>query len=434
MSFCRRALFLFALLFLGAGGEALAASRDASFLAPSAPVSQGSSGCADGAVGVEPKNEIDLGETGVNVGKRTTIFFVNTTNLPVDIASISANGDTSVNAEIVADDCSKQGTIAASSRCAVTVEVTPTAGGAWTAEVLMTHNGEGRLARAKLTGKTSASSIEKKTEGLSLSTKDIKPINFGDTEIGAGKAVRSALMVNDSGETITILSIEVIAAENGLERLNQGCAEDMDLKPGESCPVTLVWDPKAPGAVSTDLIIRHSGRLGFAVIPVRGTAKLAKAEEGTGGRKGGKAIPEPSLSPSADDVEKIIAGKMAEMKADSLPPLPDPGAAAPASVDTSGIHLIGTVGPRALLYVDGATKIVAVGEDVTFGDDHTAKLTSVTPKQAEILVGGEKKVLFLETVSALTSKAAQKKKERSLDEPVKPSAAKKKKSASESER
>src|SRR6202012_1782228 len=103
--------------------------------------------------------------------------------------------------------------------------------------------------------------------------KEVKPVDFGDVGVGDGKVVRSTLMVNNSPEPITLYAIDVIEADNGLQKLDQGCAVDMELASGASCPVTLLWTPKTNGPVSTDLIIRHSGKMGFAVIPVRGVAK-----------------------------------------------------------------------------------------------------------------------------------------------------------------
>lgn len=398
------------------------AARDASFLSPG-PTSGGGMARSDSAITIEPKPEIDLGDVAVNVAKRTTIFFVNQTSLAINVLDVKATGDSNVEAEIVSDDCSKEKKIDTNSKCAVSVEVTPKGSGAWTAEVLMTHDGAGRLARAKLSGKTSASQAKKESEGLALSTKDIKPVDFGKVQVDNDKAVRSALMVNDSDQPITILSIEVIAAENGLDRLEQGCAEDMDLAPGESCPVTLVWSPKHAGSLSTDLIIRHSGRLGFAVIPVRGSAEEEKTKDDTktagttdlksGDKTAAKNIP---LSPTAEEVEKAMAGRVEALTA---PPVPSPALNDDSFVDMDGIHLIGTVGNRALLYLPGGTsKVVGVGEEIPLGGSGKIKLLNVTARQAEILLNDEKKTLSLEAVSALTSKASLRVKERSAREAV----------------
>jgi len=395
------------------------ASRDAAFMSPGSGTAR--QGKSEEAVVVEPKSDIELGETSINMGRRATFFFVNTTGSVVDIENVTANGDSNVHAEIVADDCSKEGKISASSRCSVTIEVTPSGSGSWTTELLMTHKAAGRIARARVRGKTTGASQEKHDAGLSLNTKDFKAVDFGEVELDSGKAVRTALMVNDSAEVITILSVEIIAPENGLERIEQGCAPDMDLKAGESCPITIIWRPETRANVSTDLIIRHSGRLGFAVIPIRGTAKENTTKDG-GGKdsnsrsslsvptSGSNKIP---MSPTADELEKMIQnGKMPQISADALPSgnmrgeprLPK----ADATSALDDIHLIGTVGNRAVIYKpDGTTAIVAIGEELSVDGGATIKILNVGAKDADVFYAGKKRNLKLEVVSALTEKASR---------------------------
>lgn len=378
-------------------------ARDAAFLEPSAS----GAGANDEAVKVEPKGDIDTGESILNVARRTTIFFVNQTNQPVQVEKVAANSDGNVVAEIANNDCIKQATIPAQSRCSVEVSVTPSTPGTWSVDILMTHSGAGRIARSKLTGKTlgTTATTERKDTGLALSTKDISPVSFGDVEVGA-KAVRSALMVNDSPETITLYAIDVIEAENGLQRLEQGCAIDMELKPGESCPVTLVWTPVNGGQVSTDLIIRHSGRLGFAVIPIRGNAKglvLASSSSKDSGKgappfmmDNPKSVPPP---PTAQDLERATAERIPSVSANALA----------AAVPMGALRLIGTVGTRAvLLKPDGTTAVVSVGEEFDAGE-RKCKLLSLTAKSASLTMDGKKKELILGAAPELTSHATQSK-------------------------
>lgn len=388
------------------------AARDAAFLDPGAAVSP--TARSSEAIVVEPKSDSDVGDTPPNLGRRATFFFVNQTNLPVSVESIAANGDSNVRADIVSDDCSKEKQIGPGSRCSVTVEATPIGSGSWTAELLLTHNAAGRIARARVIGRTAAGSADKRDMGLSLNTKDSKPVDFGEVVVGTGKAVRSALMVNDSNDIISILSIEVIAAENGLQRLEQGCEPDMDLKMGESCPVTLVWKPETKSNVSTDLIIRHSGRLGFAVIPIRGTAKegavsasssQTAAPQQTNDRKGGVQ------PPSVADLTQLLT-------AETIPPvserdLPEQATGRSAKIESlspslslDAYRLIGTVGNRALIYKpDGSTAVVAVGDEIDSVGDKAVKLVNISPKDAEIFFEGKKKLLKLDAVPALTDRA-----------------------------
>ncbi|MDD3183229.1 MAG: hypothetical protein PHD48_10570 [Alphaproteobacteria bacterium] len=398
------------------------AARDAAFLDPGASSSPAARS-AD-SIFVEPKSETDVGDTPPSTSRRATFFFVNQTNLPITVENITANGDSNVRAEIVSDDCTKGRQITAGSRCSVAVEVTPIGTGSWAAELLMTHNAAGRIARARIIGRTTKGPVEKQDMGLSLNTKDVKPVDFGDVIMGGGKAVRTALMVNDSSDEISLLSIEVIAAENGLQRLDQGCAPDIDLKPGESCPITLVWKPETKNNVSTDLIIRHSGRLGFVVIPIRGVAKEIVEKDG-GGRASASSATTSSLKtgladdksgklqpPSVADLAQLLDAKnIPPLSAQDIPELAlgsrggDAASSSP-TVSLDNYRLIGTVGNRAVIYkTDGSTIIVGLGEAIdTFGDK-SVQLVNISPRSVEIFFDGKKKALKLEAVASLAEKA-----------------------------
>ncbi len=388
--------------------EAPMAAREAAFVNPNAG---GKSSVGSDAIVVEPRGDIDTGESIVGVARRLTLYFSNQSGMPVEIESLSVNNDGNVENNVVSDDCSREKALAAASRCAVVIDITPSTAGSWTAEVMLTHKGTGRIARAKLSGRSkSQSSVDKRETGFSLSTKDTKPIDFGTIEPGIGRVVRTALMINDSPEDIVLLSIDVIAAENGLERLDQGCVLDMELKPGESCPVTLVWKPETRGLVSTDLIIRHSGKLGFAVIPLRGVAKedpkAAKdvaSSRDVKGKGGSASVPPPALT-TAEELEKAVGGAIPPVSSDAVSTASSPGSGA----RSARFRLIGTVGNRAvLLKPDGETVVAEIGEEVTSSEGSVAKVTKVMAKSVEAYIDGTKTSLTLETASELTSKAAK---------------------------
>lgn len=392
-----------------AGGVANA--RDAAFLSPGA-----SMGKNDEAVKIDPKPDIDVGETSVNVAKRASIFFVNQTNMPVKIEKVTISSDSLVTAEQTANDCTKQGSIAPLSRCSVEVSVTPTGSGSWSVDVLMTHDGAGRLTRARLLGKTSGSGSEGKSTGLAISTKEIKPIDFGVVEVNGGKNVRSTLMINDSAEPISLLSIDVIEASNGLQRLKQGCAPDMELAPGASCPVTLLWEPQQGIPVSTDLIIRHSGKLGFVVIPVRGVARGGSENAIAGG--GGSASQQRNrvvpLPPTAQQLEQEVAGRLNAVSEKALEQKGyQPPAAQSESREVSRVAadekicLIGTIGDKAILLMpDGLSKVIATGGTFSLPSG-TGKVISVGLHSADVMIGQKRITLPLEAASSLISAAMQ---------------------------
>lgn len=400
---------------LGAFLSGPAWARNAAFINPG---SVGIGGPNDEAVKVEPKSEIDIGETPVNVTKRTTIFFVNKTNEPVKIEKVTYGSDTIITAEEVSNDCTKQGEIAPASRCTVEVSVTPTGIGSWNVDVLMTHAGAGRIARAKLSGKTSSvGSSDPKSTGLSISSKEVKPVDFGVVNIGSGKIVRSAVMVNDSPDAITLQSIDVIEANNGLQKLEQGCAVNTELAPGASCPVTLVWEPTDTSPISTDLIIRHTGKLGFSVIPVRG---LVKAEGGGGsggvsgndysssGKSGGKSKNFVPLPPSAHDLEKAVEGKIEPVSGAALGAGGSPSLTPKAMSSDGKLNLIGTSGSRAILLLpNGETALAQTGERVNTKGYGSVKVVAVRANSVDLIVDGKKKTLQLEASPWLVSTALE---------------------------
>jgi hypothetical protein len=378
-------------------------------------------GPVEEAIKVEPKGDVDAGETAINVAKRVTLFFVNTTALPVHVDKITLNNDGNVVADISNDDCSKQGTLTPQSRCTVEVSITPTSPGPWNVEMLMTHNGPGRIARAKISGKTSGATDQKKDNGLTLSNKDSGTVAFGDVDVG-DKVVRSALMSNDSPDPLTIYSIDVIEADNGLTRLDQGCAIDMELKPGESCPITLLWTPQAKGQISTDLIIRHSGRTGFAVIPVRGTAKgVATTSKGdTKTTVSTETIHTSSNSPASVPMPPSaseLARAMKDVPAVSSDALTSSASNTTATAPiTRNLRLIGTVGNRAVLIKpDGTTAVASAGDDVSLGEKEV-RVTAVNPKSVDILDAGKKKTLILASAQELVDRATIKAKTASSDD------------------
>lgn len=389
-------------------------ARDAAFMSPGASFS----GNATEVVTVEPKSEVKVGDTPINLGRRATFFFVNQTSKTVRIESITATGDTNVKAEIVGDDCSSEKVINGGSRCSVTIEATPTEAGSWTAELLLTHNAQGRIARARITGKTTVKSGGSKAMGLSLSTQKVTPVDFGTVEVNNDKAVRSALMVNDSNTPITLLDIEVIAPENGLVMTDQGCSIDMELGIGESCPVTFIWKPASRGIISTDLIIRHSGRLGFAVIPIRGIAKgdkvVTKKSNTTRSSKSGSSFgaPPPSLSSKSTSADRVLSQMNSVDLSVSKADLASGNDASDDTkeVDLTAFALIGTVGSRAIIFQpNGSTVMVSEFDEIPVSDG-VIEVISVSPKRVVLDYLGDEITLKLTSARELKRRSLMKKK------------------------
>ncbi len=391
---------LMAVLCAGLGlSPALVWARDAAFVEPGTLA--GGKGTSADALIADPKT-FEAGESTVGIMRRVSLFFVNTGSAPVNIAELIATGDGNVKVETENSDCTAGNKVTGFSRCTVALSVTPTSAGAWSVEILAKHDGVGRIARALVTGRAvNDAKSATRAEGLNLSSRDMKPLDFGDVDIAGAPAVRTALMVNDSPETITIKAIDLIAVDKGLERLTTGCEVDQELKPDASCPITLKWQPQEKGNIATDLIMRHTGKIGFTVIPVRGhgigdgMAGLSSAS-GTAGSSRVAANPTgqhgqpapPPVPPTAQEVENVTGVLPANV---AIPPKE-------TAVHTTGgggkIYLIGLVGNRAILQRAGITKTMTVGDEIEFGSQ-TVKLLALAGRQARVLVGGHQQTIAL---------------------------------------
>jgi hypothetical protein len=381
----------------------VATAREAAFVEPGTAV--GKNGGTDALV-ADPKI-FDAGDSTVGITRRVSLFFVNTSGVPLELAEMTTTGDGNVTVLNEASDCKPAEKIPANSRCSMALAITPTSPGNWSVEILARHNGAGRIARATVNGKAAVDAkTSARAEGLNLSSRDMKPVEFGDVDTAGAPAVRTALMVNDSPQSITIKAIDLIAVDQGLERLLAGCAVDQVLEPDASCPITLKWQPNHMGSIATDLIMRHTGKIGFTVIPVRGRGigggSASMTSLGTEGGmsasvmnsvshsgSGGKVAP----PPTAMDVESVT-GKLPTTV--TSPPPVAASANLSATTNNSGgkLYLIGVVGRRAIVQREGVTRSLDVGNELELGGA-TIKLLSVTERDARVLVNNQPRLLKL---------------------------------------
>lgn len=357
-----------------------ALARDAAFIEPGTATGKGSS---NEALVADPKI-FEAGESTVGIGRRVSLFFVNVGVAPLTLDDVSVTGDGNVTVQHEDGDCRSGTKVASASRCTVALNVTPTSAGGWSVEILARHDGVGRIARALVKGKAvQDAKSATRGEGLNLSSRDIKPLEFGDVAIGGAPAVRTVLMVNDSPEPLVIKAIDLIMVDEQLERLLTGCATDLELKPDASCPITLKWKPHAKGNIATDLIIRHTGKTGFTVIPVRGQALGAlDGMNDMSNQTPTGPMHSPIIPPSPSEVEQL---------AGALPPAVQhqtrPIARAPRDFQ---LFLIGVVGRRAILQREGVTRSVDIGGTVDIAGA-SVKLLSLTEREARVLADGQQR-------------------------------------------
>ncbi len=183
------------------------------------------------------------------------------------------------------------------------------------------------------------------------------------------------------------------------------------MKPGESCPITIIWEPQYRGSVVTDLIVHHSGNLGFVVVPIRGSADSAEGKDGDGKiASSGKTrhiSSEPSIIPRGMAEQRGVMPSMInppsmEQIANSLPAIdsgklkqtPAKNAEAPKP-DLPALSLIGTVNGRAILGTpDGQNYVLGLGESTAI-TDLPVSLLQLDSTRAVVNIAGTRKELHL---------------------------------------
>jgi hypothetical protein len=407
------------------------AQRNASFLDPASgggPAKSEKGGPAVSARSlVADPSQTDAGETLVNVARRVTVFFFNGFGMPVQLTQLTLNADGNVRSKVLTDDCRVIQTLPPQDRCSIVMEIVPSSPGPWSVELLMNHSGQGRIARAEVTG-TTLGKTDEKAQGLAISKKIAAALDFGQVRANEESVARTMLIENDSTEPLKISSIDLITRDDqGLNLRPVGCEEGDELQPGESCPLTVMWEPEYRGNIATDLIVRHSGGLGFVVVPIRG---VATADDGKGGSGGVAARPKSSFGTLAP---KNRGDSVSSMPGGFLPPVPDaiqplpvgeitrPAPTARAERPTSPpaveapmlapsapamIALIGTVNGRAILGdSSNQTYVVSLGE-TTMIDDQTVELLQLESTRAVLNIGGVRKELFLRRAPAVVKRSA----------------------------
>ncbi len=412
---------------------AYAQSRNASFVNPGAV--QTKSGDLKGSQAntlVAEPSSIDAGETLVNIARRVTVFFYNGFRTPIQINDLTLNADGNVRSRVVTDDCKAVKTLPMQDKCAIALEITPSSPGPWTVELLLNHSGAGRIARAEVNGSTLGKADEK-SEGLAISKKIAAPLDFGSVAANQEKAARTMLIENDSPMPLVISSIDLIASQqDGLSVRHNGCKEGDELKPGESCPITVIWEPSGKGNIATDLIVRHSGNLGFVVVPIRGAGTVTASKEDPGESGSNKSLIPSSTSSvlSSAAGASLMPRGSSDMQARAAMPgldtLPLPGntlASSDLSVSKSArrrsppnvknmvgddaelelpkVLLIGTVGKRAILGdTQEQTYMVNLGEKVSIGGVDV-ELVQLDPTHAVVMMGSKRINLSLRNMQTI---------------------------------
>lgn len=230
---------------------------------PSASGSKGSS-----EADFRPINPtIAAGRISLGATSYTVVLFKNQSASAIKVGQINLYPSSNVSVETVLNRCSDT-TISSDAQCAITVAITGRLVGAFRVEVLAEHEGRSGISTASVTGDVDRAATQNEQPASDIIS-DLNAIDFGNNI--RNEASIAVNLSNVGKDNVTLKAITIAGAGSGLMLGRRGCQDDLVLKPGEACPLTISWVPARPGAILDSLQITHTGARGILTVPIRGS-------------------------------------------------------------------------------------------------------------------------------------------------------------------
>jgi uncharacterized protein (TIGR03382 family) len=214
-----------------------------------------------------------LSFAGTTVGQGSTALATTLTNSGNAVLNISAVGVGGANAgdfAISGGSCSAGATVAAGASCNVQLVFRPTAAGARSAVLSISHNATGGASSVALAGTGNAAATA--TVALSASA-----LNFGALVTGSSSPVQT-ITVNNAGQAALAFSgISLSGANAAIFQLGGSCGAAAQVPAGGSCTITVTATPTTAGAFSASLNLASNASNGNLAVSLSGSASAAAA-------------------------------------------------------------------------------------------------------------------------------------------------------------
>jgi hypothetical protein len=218
------------------------------------------------------------------------------------------------------------GTLAASASCTMQLAFSPTAAGARSGTLSITHNGLTTAVPIALSGTGAAAPAPV----ISL---DATSFDFGGQTVGTPSAVRTLTVTNSGTAALNFSAIGVSGAAAADFSATGGCAVGTPVAAGGSCPLSLRFTPTTTGARGATLTIASDAANGAASVSLAGTGQAA-------------ATPQASLAPTSLAFGSVTVGSSSSVQTVTLT---NGGSAA------LSITAIGASGPFSATHACGAS-------------------------------------------------------------------------------
>jgi hypothetical protein len=204
-----------------------------------------------------------------------TVTVSNTGNAPLSLVALSMGGAQAAEFQIAAGStCAAAASVAANASCSVKLVFTPTATGARTANLGITHNAAGSPSVVALNGTGTATA----QAAISLNASSL---TFASQTLGSTSASQTVTLSNSGSAPLTLNAL-TLAGTAATDFTRGGtCTATTTLLPAATCTLAFTFAPGALGVRSATLSIASDASNGSAVLSLSGTG-AAVAVPGVG--------------------------------------------------------------------------------------------------------------------------------------------------------
>jgi hypothetical protein len=194
-----------------------------------------------------------------------SVTLSNTGSAPLSIGALSLGGAQATEFQLAAGTtCAAGSSVAANGSCLINVAFTPTATGARSASLSITHNAAASPSVIALGGTGTATA----QPAISLNT---STLTFGAQTLGSTSAGQSVLVTNSGAAALNLSALTLNGTAATDFTRGGSCSPTSALAPGLTCTVTFTFTPGAVGARTATLSLASNAANGSAVLSLAGT-------------------------------------------------------------------------------------------------------------------------------------------------------------------
>lgn len=222
---------------------------------------------APAPVALQSPSSLSYGSVNVGTaGSAQTVTLSNTGNAPLTLGTLSISSGTEFT--INGGTCAASGTVAAGSSCTISVGFTPSAAGARSANLIVTHNAAGGQSTTSLSG-----------TGVALTPViGVSPTTLSFSQTVATTSADQTVTVSNTGTAPLVISTLTLGGAQAAEfQISAGgtCSVGGSVAVSSSCTIKLAFTPSATGARNASLTITHNASGSPSAVTLNGSGTAA---------------------------------------------------------------------------------------------------------------------------------------------------------------